>query len=550
MLAATVRGYPERHAPTKYLNRSRPIISRCGMQIKENAENAMREPGEIVVISKNELDEKDALIASLKAKAEKMKSDFTRYKKRTQDEEEAIRRKTSGELARQLLNVADTLERAIYSYGDGDGGGAGAGAVGGQRCEVVDRMAEGTRSNMEMTYNQLLDASGIIPIAPAAGERFNDELHTAIEATQDPLLPDKTILSLVRNGYMLNDALIRPAEVIISMGGGKPAKEETKTGEDEHRKKPGTMMSRFLRRFGKESLEQELRELKEREQKLEIRARELVRNEKTLRSAVNELDLREKEFKKREDEWTKRKEEAEPAVIGLEQRKEALAAETEESKRQLSVINENFTELSAKKDKIVVESIALSRYNRALSEEREKLSNEINEMEVGKEALNYELTTMDEKRAWNIEEQSKIEQRIAERDDELSMAERELQEGKKLVNAESEEIRGLVQRREALTSEIEETERELKLARENLDELSATKDKVAIESLALSRYNKELLGEREKLLNKLERDGAGAGGEAVIDREDCENEGAEENDGTKEENSKKSPFTVSTVFWV
>ena len=521
-----------------------PITIRCRMPAKEDAEDAMSEPSEIVVVSKKELDEKDELIASLKAKAEKMKSDFARYKERTQDEEEAIRRKTSGELARQLLNVADTLERAIYSYGEGDEGGAGArdGEGGGWRCEVVDQMAEGTRSNMEMTYNQLLDASGITPIAPSVGERFNDELHTAIEATHDPLLPDKTILSLVRNGYMLNDELIRPAEVIISRGGGEPAKGDAKTGEE----KPRTMMSRFLRRFGKKSLEQELRELKERAQKLEVRARELVQNEETLRSSVKELDLREKEFKKREEEWTKRKEEAEPAVIGLEQRKEALTAEIEESKRQLSAINENFTELSVKKDKIVVESIALSRYNEELSEEREKLSNEINEMEGRKEALNYELTTMEEKRAWNIGEQSKIERMIAERDGELSMAERELQEAKKLVNAESEEIREFVQRKEALAGEIEEAERELELARENLDELVATKDKVAIESLALSRYNKELLEEREKLLNMLESDRKGAGEETVIDRGDGEKDA---NDDTKEEKSNKSPSTVSTEFW-
>ncbi len=165
-------------------------------------------------------------------------------------------------------------------------------------------------------------------------------------------------------------------------------------------------------------------------------------------------------------------------------------------------------------------------------------------MEGGKEALNYELTTMDEKRTWNIEEQSRIEQKIVERGDELSMADRELQEAKKLVNAESEEIRGLVQRREVLAGEIEEAERELKLARENLDELKATKDKVAIESLALSRYNTELLEDQEKLLNKLESDRVGAGEETVIDK------GAGEKDDTEEEKSKKSPFTVSTEFWV
>ena len=35
---------------------------------------------EIVVVSKKEMDEKDELITSLKTKAEKMKSDFSRYK--------------------------------------------------------------------------------------------------------------------------------------------------------------------------------------------------------------------------------------------------------------------------------------------------------------------------------------------------------------------------------------------------------------------------------------------------------------------------------------
>ena len=502
---------------------------------KESEVNAM---SEIIVVSKKELDEKDELIASLKAKAEKMKSDFVRYKERTQDEEEAIRRKTSGELARQLLSVADTLERAIYSYDEGDGDE--------EVCEVVDRMAEGTRSSMEMTYNQLLNASGITPIAPSAGERFDDELQTAIETTPDSLLPDKTILSLVRKGYMLNDELIRPAEVIISRGGGEPAEGEERVREA----KPRTMMSRFLRLFGKGTLEQELREIEEREQKLEERTRELVRNEETIRSSVKELDLREEEFKKREEEWRKRKEEAEPTVLELEQRKKAWTVDIEESKRQLSVIHENFSELSVKKDKIVVESIALGRYNEGLSEEREKLSNEINEMEGRKESLNYELTAMEERRAWNIEEQSKMEQRIAERDEELSMVERELQNAREVVNAESEEISGLVQRKEALAAEIEEAERALATAHENLDELEGRKDKIVIESIALLRYNEELSEEREKLLNELERDERRVEEETVSDGVRGMDEGKEDvKEETEEEQKKKSPFTVSTVFW-
>ena len=496
----------------------------------DGKENAAGETGtnEIIVVSKKEMDEKDELIASLKVKAEKMKSDFARYKERTQNEGEAIRRKTSGELVRQLLIVADTLERAVYSYDQGAGAG----------CEVVDRMVEGTRSSMEMTYNQLLDASGIVPIAPSAGERFDDELHTAIETTQDPLLPDKTILSLVRKGYMLNNELIRPAEVIISRGGGEPV-EEARDGEKDKGKrtreaKPGTMMSRFMRRFVKRSLEAELKEIAEREQKLEERARELVRNEEILRTSVKELDLRENEFKKREEEWTKRKEEAESGVLELEQRKEVLEAEIRESKRQLSAITDTLNEQRVNKDKIVVESIALGRYNVELSEERGKLLNEINEMEGKREALNYELADMEEKKAGNTEEQLKMEQKIAELDEKLSMSERELQKAKELVNAESEEIRGFVQRKESLAAEIEETERELEIAHENLDELDGRKDKLVIESIALRRYNEALLEERGELLNEIE---IGEGDASEVE-EDMD-----------EEKKKKSPFTISTPFW-
>lgn len=484
---------------------------------------------EIIVVSKKEMDEKDELIASLKVKAEKMKSDFARYKERTQNEGEAIRRKTSGELVRQLLIVADTLERAVYSYE------GGTGAVGG--CEVVDRMVEGTRSSMEMTYNQLLDASGIVPIAPSAGERFDDELHTAIETTQDPLLPDKTILSLVRKGYMLNNELIRPAEVIISRGGGEPVeagRDGAKDGGKGTREaKPGTMMSRFMRRFVKKSLEAELKEIGEREQKLEERTRELVRNEEILRTSVKELDLRENEFKKIEEEWTKRKEDAESGVLGLEQRKEVLESEIRESTRQLSAITNTLNEQGVNKDKIVVESIALSRYNEELSEEREKFLNEINELEGKREALNYELMAMDERRAWNLEEQPKMEQKIAELDEKLSMSEDELQKAKELVNAESEEVRGLVQRKESLAAEIEETGRELEIAHENLDELDVRKDKLVIESIALRRYNEALLEERGELLNEIET----VEGDSEVE-EDID-----------EEKKKKSPFTVSAPFW-
>ncbi len=393
-----------------------------------------REEDEIVVVPKKELDEKEELISSLEAKSQKMKSDFSRYKERVEDREEAIRRKAHSELAKRLLSVVDTLDRAKNSYETDSG------------CEVVEKIAEGTRSNLEITFNQLLNTLEVTSIAPSAGERFNDELHTAIETTPNDFLPDKSIVSLVRKGYMLNGELIRPAEVVISRGG--EAGEEKAEAEAKSRRE--SILSKFLRNVESRVFKRKFKELEEREQ-------ELSKNEGMLRNSVKELDTREEEFKKRMEEWTKRKEEEESRIYELEQRKEALIAELEGSKRQLRIIHENLNALDVKKDKVAIESIALSRYNKELSEQKEELSKEIEEMERAREAINAELREIEERLAKGSEEVLKMEEELwrtresanaelremeerkAKSAEELFEVEEELQKAKELLNAELKE---------------------------------------------------------------------------------------------------------------
>ncbi len=396
------------------------------------------EEDEIVVVPKKELEEKEELIKSLEAKGQKMKSDFSRYKERVEDREEAIRRKAYSELASRLLSVADTLDRAMNSHNhEADGG-----------CELVEKMLEGTRSNLGMTYNQLLNAIGVTPIAPLPGERFNDELHTAIETTSNSFLPDKAVVSLVRKGYMLNGELIRPAEVVISRG-GEPGEEEVKTETT-----PETILSKFLRRIESWVFKRKFKELEERKRELVEREQELSQNEGMLRNTVKELDTREEEFKRRMEEWTKRKEAEESRIHELEQRREVLIAELERSKRQLRIIHGNLNELDAKKDKVVIESIALNRYNEELLAEKEKLLNEIEELERTKESVNAELREIEERIAKGSEELSRMEEELwrtresasaelsemderkAKRLEELFKVREELQKARELLNAE------------------------------------------------------------------------------------------------------------------
>ncbi|RCV63433.1 Molecular chaperone GrpE (heat shock protein) [Methanophagales archaeon] len=321
------------------------------------------EENELVVVPKGELVEKNDLIKSAEEKCQKLKSDFTRYKKRVEDREEAVSGKVHGELARRLLNVADSLDRAMDGYKTNPNSG----------FELVEKMLDGTRNNLEMTYNQLLSSLGVTPIAPSPGDRLNDELHTAIEATSNTFLPDKTILSLVRKGYTLNGELIRPAEVVISRGG--------ETGEEEAESKG--IVSKILSGF-------ESRVFRRRFEELDIRERELKKNEEMLQRSAKEFDAREEELKKMVEEGAKRREAEELRVHELEQNKAVLNVELKESKRQLHTIQESLTELEAKKDKTVIEDIALTRYYKELLEEKENLLKEIEELKRTKESLNTE----------------------------------------------------------------------------------------------------------------------------------------------------------------
>lgn len=324
-----------------------------------------RETDEMVVVPKNELDEKEETILSLEAKCQKMKSDFTRYKERIKDSEKATQEKMRGELAKRLLSVADTLDRAMNSYKIDSG------------CEVVGKMAEGTRSNLEMTFNQLLNALEVTSIAPPSGERLNDELHTAIETTQNNFLPDKTIVSLVRKGYMLNGELIRPAEVVISRYDEQ--KEEAKS-------KSESILTKFVR-----SIESKLFNRKFKE--LDAREVELSKNEEMLRTTAKDLDAREEEFKKRIGDWEKWRVAEESKVNELVQSKEAINDELKVLNSQLCTIQAELNEMVAEKEKIVIECIALNRYIGELFESKEKLLKDIEETKLKK----YEVEIKEER---------------------------------------------------------------------------------------------------------------------------------------------------------
>jgi molecular chaperone GrpE len=124
-------------------------------------------------------------------------ADFDNFRKRTERERATERRYAVFELVRELVGVADNLERALAADGD------------------VDDLKRG----VELTLRHLLDLlrrAGVREVA-AVGEPFDPTVHEAVSRHEGPAVAEPTVTRELQRGYLLHDRLVRPAMVEVAM---------------------------------------------------------------------------------------------------------------------------------------------------------------------------------------------------------------------------------------------------------------------------------------------------------------------------------------------
>lgn len=140
---------------------------------------------------------------------------------RTLAEMENLRRRTEREtadarsyavtnFARDLLNVADNIRRAIESVPEAERAEAG-GAF------------KGLLDGIELTERDLLktlERHGVKVIEPE-GQRFDPNRHQAMFEVPNPEVPAGTVVQVVQTGYVIGDRVLRPALVGVAKGGPK-----------------------------------------------------------------------------------------------------------------------------------------------------------------------------------------------------------------------------------------------------------------------------------------------------------------------------------------
>jgi len=113
------------------------------------------------------------------------------------------------QFARDLLDVADNLRRAIDSVPE---------------AQARDDATRNLLTGVAATERALLAAferHGIRRVDPK-GERFDHNFHQAIFEAENTGKPAGTVVEVLQPGYLLHDRLLRPAMVGVAKGDPKP----------------------------------------------------------------------------------------------------------------------------------------------------------------------------------------------------------------------------------------------------------------------------------------------------------------------------------------
>jgi molecular chaperone GrpE len=161
----------------------------------------------VEALSKESADYKDKLLRTL--------ADMENLRRRTDREVADARLYGVSNFARDILAVADNMDRALQ-------------ALDAELREKADAGVKALLDGVELTERELLkvlEKHGVRKFEPK-GERFDPNLHQAMLELPDPSLPAGTVAQVIQPGYMIGERMLRPALVAVAKGGPKPAPAE------------------------------------------------------------------------------------------------------------------------------------------------------------------------------------------------------------------------------------------------------------------------------------------------------------------------------------
>ena len=137
-------------------------------------------------------------------------ADFDNYKKRAARDREDVYRYAESDILKDILPTVDHLALALKSGEDA------ASPMSEKEKEFV--------KGVQLVYDGLLKAladHGAKPMADLVGKELDPNFHEAIATLPDEKIEEGKISNVAKVGWLLNDKLLRAAQVVVSAG--KPA---------------------------------------------------------------------------------------------------------------------------------------------------------------------------------------------------------------------------------------------------------------------------------------------------------------------------------------
>jgi molecular chaperone GrpE len=166
------------------------------------------EEGSVEALAREAAESRDKMLRTL--------AEMENLRKRTMREVADARTYGITGFARDVLDIADNLQRALD-------------AVPAETRESADPILKALIEGVELTERSLLNAlekNGVKKFDPS-GEKFDPNFQQAMYEVPDASVPAGTVVQVVQAGYMIGDRVLRPALVAIAKGGAKASASET-----------------------------------------------------------------------------------------------------------------------------------------------------------------------------------------------------------------------------------------------------------------------------------------------------------------------------------
>lgn len=127
-------------------------------------------------------------------------ADFDNYKKRAARDREEVYRYAEGDILKDVLPSVDNLALALEKATDKE-----------------DQFVKG----VQLVYDSLVKAlasHGAKPMEELLGKELDPNFHEALATMPNDEFEEGKICNIVKTGWMLNDKLLRAAQVVVSAG--------------------------------------------------------------------------------------------------------------------------------------------------------------------------------------------------------------------------------------------------------------------------------------------------------------------------------------------